>query len=126
MRAALRLPLPSCPKNITAEGVVIGQLAALTYTGGELTPVPVITYNNMTLEVGEGKDFTVGYADNTAAGTATVALTGIGNYTGYAEVSFTIRAPKIFPRRTWPSPPSTRSPTRAASSPPCPSSPTTA
>ena len=83
------------PKNITAEGVVIGQLAALTYTGGELTPVPVIEYNEMALEVGEGKDFTVGYADNTAAGTATVALTGIGNYTGYAEVSFTIRAKDI-------------------------------
>ena len=82
-------------KDITAEDVTIGQLASLTYTGGELTPVPVIKYSEMTLEAGEGKDFTVGYDKNVAAGTATVTVTGIGNYQGSTQVSFTILAKNI-------------------------------
>ena len=77
-------------KNIEESDVAVTPIAALTYTGGELTPVPVITYNTRTLEVGEGKDFTVKYSANTAAGTATVTVTGIGNYKGSIDVPFTI------------------------------------
>ena len=35
-------------------------------------------------------DYTVSYSDNTNAGTATVTITGMGNYTGTKTVNFTI------------------------------------
>lgn len=38
----------------------------------------------------EGVDYTLEYKDNTKAGTATVVITGIGDYTGTAEATFTI------------------------------------
>nr|MCR4842718.1 leucine-rich repeat domain-containing protein [Eubacterium sp.] len=43
-----------------------------------------------TYELVKGTDYTVAYADNTDPGTATVTLTGKGNYTGTATLSFTI------------------------------------
>jgi hypothetical protein len=38
----------------------------------------------------EGKDFTVAYFNNTKPGTGTVRATGINNYTGTKELTFTI------------------------------------
>ncbi len=61
----------------------------MAYTGAELFPVPVITYNNYTLT--EGKDFVIdGYADNKNAGEGTVTVTGIGNFCGTIQIKFTI------------------------------------
>ena len=39
----------------------------------------------------EGTDYTVSYKDNTKAGTASVTITGIGNYTDSAVETFTIK-----------------------------------
>jgi hypothetical protein len=43
--------------------------------------------DNEDVDLEENQDYTVAYANNTNIGTATVTLTGMGNYTG--EVSFT-------------------------------------
>ena len=39
-----------------------------------------------------GTDFTVSYKDNVKEGTATVTITGAGNYTGIINTTFTITA----------------------------------
>ena len=41
----------------------------------------------------EGTDYSVGYLNNTAPGTASVVLTGMGNYAGTRNLDFTIYAP---------------------------------
>ena len=41
-------------------------------------------------EMVEGTDYTLAYSDNVNAGTGSVTITGIGNYTGTAALSFTI------------------------------------
>ena len=49
----------------------------------------------------EGTDYTVTYADNTNAGTATVTITGTGNYAGDTEVTFEI-VKAMAPAIQWP------------------------
>lgn len=53
---------------------------SLVYTGKALTPEVKVTYNSA--ELTKDKDYTVSYADNTNAGTATVTVTGKDNYGG--------------------------------------------
>lgn len=55
-----------------------------TYTGKAIEPT--VTVNGLEA----GKDFNVSYKNNTAVGTATVTITGIGNYGGTIEKTFTI------------------------------------
>lgn len=57
---------------------------AAAYTGDELKPE--VTIEGLIL----GTDFTVEYKDNVEAGTATVVITGIGQYEGVVEKTFTI------------------------------------
>ncbi len=57
--------------------------------GKAVTPAVSVKVGGKTLKA--GKDFTVSYADNSAAGTAKVTITGIGNYTGTVVKTFTIR-----------------------------------
>ncbi len=59
-----------------------------TWTGSPITPIPVLTFNGITLT--EGVDYTLTYADNTNVGTATVDITGIANFTGSASTTFDI------------------------------------
>ena len=54
----------------------VEDIAAVTYTGSELKPTVTIP------SLKKGKDFTVSYSKNVNAGTATVTVTGKGNYTG--------------------------------------------
>ena len=66
-----------------------------TYTGSELEPAPVvrdaqIIVGGQAKTLVEGTDYTVAYTYNTNAGTATVTITGIGNYTGTASRNFTV------------------------------------
>jgi gliding motility-associated-like protein len=70
------------------EGATISDVADLTYTGEALTPVVTVADGEVTLE--EGKDYTVSYIDNVNAGTATVTITGIGNYAGTLSSNFVI------------------------------------
>ena len=62
-----------------------------TYNGAEHTPAVTVVKDGRTLE--RGTDYTVSYDGNTDAGTATVTVTGTGNYEGTNSADFTI-APK--------------------------------
>lgn len=76
------------PKAVTAD--MIGAIADETYTGNDITPQPVVTDGNTILT--SGADFDFSYAKNINAGkdTATLTITGKGNYTGTASRTFTI------------------------------------
>jgi hypothetical protein len=59
------------------------------YSGAERKPAVTVTdADGKTLE--QDKDYTVAYADNKTSGTATVTITGMGNYVGTIERKFTI------------------------------------
>ena len=62
------------------------------YTGKALTPAVTVKFNGATLN--KNTDYTVKYANNTKAGTATVTVTGKGNYAGTATGSFSITKAK--------------------------------
>ena len=49
-----------------------------------------MVYRDETTVAEEGVDYTLSYANNEAVGTGTVTVTGIGDYTGSFELSFTI------------------------------------
>ena len=67
-------------------------LSQYSYTsdGTEKCPDVTVTYGDKTLAA--GTDFTVSYKDNVKEGTATVTITGAGNYTGIINTTFTITA----------------------------------
>ena len=80
------------PKTITAD--MISEIPAQKYTGKEIQPVPCVTDDEIALV--SGKDFELSYSDNNInVGTATVRITGSGNYTGIAEKKFTIEPKNI-------------------------------
>ncbi|MDC1543935.1 hypothetical protein N8479_09465, partial [Flavobacteriaceae bacterium] len=62
-----------------------------SYTGSAITISPTVTLNGNTLT--EGTDFTTSFSNNTEAGTASLTITGMGNYIGSKTVSFTIIKP---------------------------------
>ncbi len=66
------------------------KVADQAYNGSALTPAPTVTLGGKTLK--QGSDYTVAYANNTNAGTATVTVTFKGNYTGTAKGTFAIKA----------------------------------
>lgn len=80
---------------IAAADITDAQLtvADQTYTGAALKPA-VTVYLGQTKLI-EGTDYTVGYADNTDAGTATVTVKGMGNYAGTVKTTFKITARSI-------------------------------
>lgn len=73
-------------KTVTAD--MIADMPAATYTGSAILPAPAVKHGAATLV--PGTDFDFGYADNTNAGTATLTVTGKGNYAGTAAKAFTI------------------------------------
>lgn len=62
-----------------------------TYTGSAITPSPTVSYGSKTLK--KGTDYTLSYSNNTAIGTATITITGIGNYAGTKKITFKIVKP---------------------------------
>lgn len=66
----------------------VGSVPAQTYTGAALTPKPTVKVGATTLR--EGADYTLSHKNNTNAGTASVTVTGKGNYTGDVTKTFTI------------------------------------
>ena len=71
-----------------ASGFTIGSIANQTYTGLAITPAVTVQDGATTLT--DGTDYTVEYSDNTNVGTATVTVTGKGNYTGTHSAPFII------------------------------------
>ena len=72
------------------------------YDGKEKKPGMVMSYQGMSLK--EGKDYTLSYSNNVQPGTATVTVTGIGNYTGTLYRSFSIEGKPSEPAINTPKP----------------------
>ena len=66
----------------------ISKIADQVYTGKAITPKFTVTLDGKKLK--QGTDYTVKWAKNKAIGTATVTVTGKGNYTGSAKATFII------------------------------------
>lgn len=67
---------------------MIANIPSVTYNTRAHTPDVTVTFNGSTLEA--GKDYDVAYTNNINAGTATVTVTGKGNFTGTASKDFAI------------------------------------
>lgn len=67
----------------------IQPIQAQTYKGKAITPKLTVKVGNKTLQA--GKDYLTTYTGNGKVGTATVTITGIGNYTGSDTAEFVIR-----------------------------------
>ena len=66
----------------------VANISSQTYTGNSISPLPTITYNNKTLK--KDTDYTLSYSNNINAGTATITITGKGNFTGMTSMTFII------------------------------------
>jgi len=63
------------------------------YSGSKITPEITVSYTPETITLVKDRDYTVSYGENTNAGTGTIYINGIGNYTGTVTKEFPI-APK--------------------------------
>ncbi len=68
-------------------------LAVKTYTGKAITQTPVVKLDSSTLT--RNTDYTVSFKNNVKAGTATLTITGKGNYTGTRTATFKINRATI-------------------------------
>ncbi len=71
--------------SISSSAPKISKIANQTYTGAEIRPNITVTYGNLILS--EGVDYDVTYQNNTEIGTATVGVTGLGQYAGIINLS---------------------------------------
>ena len=84
-------------KNITAAKYditksAISGISTKTYTGKNITQSVKVKYNGKTLK--SGTDYTVSYSNNKKVGTATVKITGKGQYGGTVSKTFKINPAK--------------------------------
>ena len=68
----------------------VSTIADQTYTGRALKPAPMVKIGSTTLK--SGTDYTLSYKNNTNVGTATITITGKGNYTGTRTATFKVVA----------------------------------
>lgn len=78
-------PVPLSSSKVTLSGIQ----PSYDYTGAAVKPAPQLTYNGAALR--NGVDYTVSYASNVNAGTATVTITGKGNFQGIRKAAFSIK-----------------------------------
>ena len=71
----------------------IGKIAAQDYTGKARTPKVTVTDGKKKLT--DGTDYFTSYTNNVTVGTATVTITGKGDYTGTKTISFKIAPKKV-------------------------------
>ncbi len=77
--------------RITAKDIsyaTISDVQSYEYTGSEIKPPVNVTDGSSKLV--ENKDYTVSYSNNISAGTATIQIDGIGNYSGAIIKTFNI------------------------------------
>ena len=67
--------------------------ASKVFTGSALTPVPTVKLGSVTLK--KGTNFSLSYKNNKNVGTASITITGKGNYSGTLKKTF-----KILPKAT--------------------------
>ena len=66
----------------------IDTITSKIHTGKAITPLPTVRFNGVTLK--SGIDYVISYKNNSNVGTATVTVTGKGNYSGKTSKTFTI------------------------------------
>ena len=71
-----------------SEAAVTLEKSSYTYDGSAKTPAVTVSLNGKTLLL--NTDYSVSYNNNTAAGTANVSISGMGNYSGSVTTNFTI------------------------------------
>ncbi|GAB6394103.1 MAG: Ig-like domain-containing protein [Bacteroidales bacterium] len=74
------------PKPVAVDW--IADIPNQTFTGNYINPTPTVRDGNRTLAL--YTDYSVGYMNNVNPGTATVTITGMGNYSGSASRNFLI------------------------------------
>ena len=74
------------PKSIAM--ATISDIPDQAYTGEAITPEFIVTLDGVTLQ--SGADYTATFAGNVEVGTASVTVTGMGNYQGSVQKDFTI------------------------------------
>ncbi len=75
-------------RPVSVASATVSGLKSVTYTGKARTQSPVVKVGTATLV--SGTNYTVSYKNNINAGTATVTITGKGDYTGTRSVTFKI------------------------------------
>lgn len=75
-------------KSLESDDISTSSIANQNYTGAALEPAVTVTNGSTTLTA--GTDYSVAYSANTNVGTASVTITGTGNYTGEKTVTFSI------------------------------------
>ena len=75
-------------KKVPIASATVAPIASQTYTGSAIKPTPKVTLGGKALAL--GTDFTLSYANNTNAGTATITVTGKGAYEGSTSATFQI------------------------------------
>lgn len=87
---------PAQPISISSANTVLGLSAtSYNYDGKAKTPNTSVTYTDADgnkVSLVKNTDYKVTYSNNTNAGTATVKVDGIGNYTGSLSKTFKINA----------------------------------
>lgn len=73
--------------------------SSTTYTGSAIEPRVTVMSGGATLQ--QGTDYKLSFANNVKVGTATVTITGIGNYTGTTTATFTITKAPTSWKRLW-------------------------
>ena len=80
-------------KKLGISATAVSGMGNKVYTGSVIKPVPAVKVGGRTLK--NGTDFTVSYKNNTEPGTATLKVTGKGNYSGSVSKTFKITARAI-------------------------------
>ena len=81
------------PRSLSGAAKVILSGPKIVYDGTEKRPAVTVKDGNILLN--EGIDYKVSYKNNINAGTATVIVTGMGDYTSYKSKSYTINRADI-------------------------------
>lgn len=90
-RGSLSLNFTITPKNISE--LTYDNILDVPYTGSQITPDIHAVWSGM--ELIKDTDYTVTYSNNVNVGTATINLTGKGNYTGNKTLNYKIAAVNI-------------------------------
>ena len=82
------VPFKATSKANIASATIQNLQKQYYYTGSEIKPEITVMFGNTKAEL--DKDYTVSYANNVKLGTATVTITGAGNYEGGKSINFEI------------------------------------
>lgn len=83
-------PAPAPIADVSQAEITV---ADVKYTGVAMEPATTVDLNGISLK--QGIDYIATYSDNVTPGTAEVAISGIGNYTGATRKTFEIRASDV-------------------------------